>query len=409
PRWRARARAARAPAPGATSRCRSGRSSPRRSPCKRGPRPRAPRPPPGAARRVRQARARSPRRSRRAPPRAPAARRRRCRHDGTHRTPPPCAASHAGGACGTCCARSPAATRARSSRGIRRSTGSPGAARPAPHPVRRGRHAGAGGRRGRPRRGGRGSPARSVTVPPASTRAARSGRCVRARSWIWPFLVWTPPRARLFPGKWAGNNNVHLRVEWASTGCEPQTGGTPMLVQRPTVDHVSSPRRAAMLLALALFVSTSARAMHKAPASGTVADTVFVTLTEWKVEVSPAKVPAGAVVFAIRNDGKIPHGFEIEGGGIEKSVPSIPRGGTGTLRATLAGGRYEAYCPVGRGSHKMLGMVASLEVQGGRGAAHATAHAMAHDDDDDDAPARAPSAVQLTGGGSVIQILPGPF
>ena len=182
-----------------------------------------------------------------------------------------------------------------------------------------------------------------------------------------------------------------------------------MLVQRPTVDHVSSPRRAAMLLALALFVSTSARAMHKAPASGAVADTVFVTLTEWKVEVSPAKVPAGAVVFAIRNDGKIPHGFEIEGGGIEKSVPSIPRGGTGTLRATLAGGRYEAYCPVGRGSHKMLGMVASLEVQGGRGAAHATAHAMAHDDDDDDAPARAPSAVQLTGGGSVIQILPGPF
>ena len=184
-----------------------------------------------------------------------------------------------------------------------------------------------------------------------------------------------------------------------------------MLVQRPTVHHASSPRRAAMLLALALFVSTSARAMHKAPASGTVADTVFVTLTEWKVDVSPAKIPAGAVVFAIRNDGKIPHGFEIEGGGIEKSVPSIPRGGTGTLRASLAGGRYEAYCPVGRGSHKMLGMVASLEVQGGRGAAHASAQAMAHDDDDDDddAPARAPSAVQLTGGGSVIQILPGPF
>jgi hypothetical protein len=64
---------------------------------------------------------------------------------------------------------------------------------------------------------------------------------------------------------------------------------------------------------------------------------------------------------------------------------------------------------VGKGSHKMLGMVASLEVQGGHGATHATGHAMAHDDDDDDAPARAPSAVQLTGGGSVIQILPGPF
>jgi hypothetical protein len=79
----------------------------------------------------------------------------------------------------------------------------------------------------------------------------------------------------------------------------------------------------------------------------------------------------------------------IEGGGIEKSVPNIRHGDTGTLRATLSGGRYEAYCPVGRGSHKMLGMVASLEVEGGRGTTHATAHAMAHDDDDDDAPARA--------------------
>jgi len=183
-----------------------------------------------------------------------------------------------------------------------------------------------------------------------------------------------------------------------------------MLVQRPNVHHVPNPRRAVMALALALSVSTSARAAHMAPASGTVADTVSVTLSEWKVEVSPAKIPAGAVVFAIRNEGKIPHGFEIEGGGIEKSVQNIPHGGTGTLRATLAGGRYEAYCPVGRGSHKMLGMVTSLEVQGGGAAAHATAHAMAHDDDDDDdAPARAASAVRVTGGGPVIQILPGPF
>jgi hypothetical protein len=164
-----------------------------------------------------------------------------------------------------------------------------------------------------------------------------------------------------------------------------------------------------MLLTLALFVSTSAHATHVAGASGTVADTISVTLTEWKVGLSQAKVPAGPVVFAIRNEGKIPHGFEIEGGGIEKSVPNIPHGGSGTLRATLQGGRYEAYCPVGRGSHKMLGMVASLEVAGGRAPTHAATHTMAHDDDDDDAPARPASAVHLTGGGSVIQILPGPF
>ena len=181
-----------------------------------------------------------------------------------------------------------------------------------------------------------------------------------------------------------------------------------MLVQRPWIHHVPSARLLVLTLALALCTTSPAHATHAASAGSTAEDTVTVTLTEWKVELSPEKVPAGSVVFAIRNEGKIPHGFEIEGGGIEKSVSNIPRGATGTLRATLKGGRYEAYCPVGRGSHKMLGMVTALEVGTAR-AAHASMHAMAHDDDDDDAPARAPSAVRVTGGGSVIQILPGPF
>jgi hypothetical protein len=164
-----------------------------------------------------------------------------------------------------------------------------------------------------------------------------------------------------------------------------------------------------MLLALALFVSTSARAMHMAPASGAVADTVFVTLTEWKVAVSPAKIPAGAVVFAIRNDGKIPHGFEIEGGGIEKSVQSIPRGGTGDAPRDACGRALRGLLP-GRpwlAQDARHGRVARGPGRTRGGACDRTR--MAHDDDDDDAPARAPSAVQLTGGGSVIQILPGPF
>src|SRR5690349_7519889 len=183
-----------------------------------------------------------------------------------------------------------------------------------------------------------------------------------------------------------------------------------MLVQRPWVHHVSSAPLVLLALTLTLSVPTPAHATHTASTSSARSDTVSVTLTEWKVELSPAKVPAGAVVFAIRNEGKIAHGFEIEGGGIEKSVASIPHGGTGTLLATLKGGSYEAYCPVGRGSHKMLGMVTSLAVGTARAATPVAEHAMSHhDDDDDDAPARAPSAVRVTGGGSVIQILPGPF
>ena len=176
-----------------------------------------------------------------------------------------------------------------------------------------------------------------------------------------------------------------------------------MLVQRPRVHH-------AMTLALTGLAMASPAPSHAHPAqAGGAADTVAVTLSEWKVELSPAKIPAGPVVFAIRNEGKIPHGFEIEGGGIEKSIPNIPHGGSGSLRATLGGGRYEAYCPVGRGSHKMLGMLASLEVGGGHAAKPVAMHAMAHDDDDDDAPAQAPTAAHVTGGGPVIQILPGPF
>jgi len=175
-----------------------------------------------------------------------------------------------------------------------------------------------------------------------------------------------------------------------------------MLVQRPCAHHVLA------TLALTMTLSSPARATH-ATSTGGAPDTVRVTLTEWKVELSPAKVPAGNVVFAIRNQGKIPHGFEIEGGGIEKSIASIPHGGSDVLPATLTGGSYEAYCPVGRGSHKMLGMVAALQVGASQATKHEASHAMAHDDDDDDAPARAPSAVRVTGGGAVIQILPGPF
>jgi hypothetical protein len=166
-----------------------------------------------------------------------------------------------------------------------------------------------------------------------------------------------------------------------------------------------------MTLALAglAMASPAPSHAHASQTAGGKADTVAVTLSEWKVELSPAKVPAGPVVFAIRNEGKIPHGFEIEGGGIEKSIPNIPHGGAGTLQATLKGGKYEAYCPVGRGSHKMLGMLTSLEVGAGHAAKPAAMQGMAHDDDDDDAPARAPSAARVTGGGPVIQILPGPF
>jgi hypothetical protein len=145
---------------------------------------------------------------------------------------------------------------------------------------------------------------------------------------------------------------------------------------------------------------------------------VKVELYEWKVELEPATVRSGPVRFTIENHGSIPHAFEVEGHGFEKSAPQIAAGASGTLDATLAPGTFEVYCPIGNGSHKMLGMKTRLVVvaagKGRAGAAkeHAGAydeehdmHAM-HGDDDD---AGLPKTMRVTGGGAVIHVLPGPF
>ncbi|MEP6572051.1 MAG: hypothetical protein ABJD11_05120 [Gemmatimonadota bacterium] len=130
--------------------------------------------------------------------------------------------------------------------------------------------------------------------------------------------------------------------------------------------------------------------------------TVEVRLTEWAVELSPASVPWGEVVFHIVNAGGIPHAFEVEGHGIEKEIPLLKPGAEGTLKLQLKPARYEAYCPVGEDSHKKLGMESHFEVTA------AASHEM-------QAPAEkssmghASEALVIKGGGPVIQILPGPF
>src|SRR2546426_5197113 len=100
---------------------------------------------------------------------------------------------------------------------------------------------------------------------------------------------------------------------------------------------------------------------HRAPGDPVV---VSARLWEWKVELSASTVPAGTVTFTVTNAGTIPHAFEIEGHGMEKETDEIQPGSSATFTLTLKLGTYEAYCPVGEGSHKRLGMETHLKVAG---------------------------------------------
>ena len=154
-----------------------------------------------------------------------------------------------------------------------------------------------------------------------------------------------------------------------------------------------------LLLPMALALPLAARAQT----------TVNVRLSEWKVEPERATLAAGPVTFAVTNGGTIPHGFEVEGRGVEREIALIQPGRSASLTVTLRPGSYELYCPVGGDSHKNLGMVTHVAVT--QGGAPAAQGADAGRSGTGYAAAGAPAArsIAVAGGGPVIQILPGPF
>jgi plastocyanin len=130
-------------------------------------------------------------------------------------------------------------------------------------------------------------------------------------------------------------------------------------------------------------------------------------LSEWKIELSEATVPAGTVQFTATNSGSIPHALEVEGSGLEQETPLIQPGSSATLTLTLRPGTYEIYCPVGEDSHKKLGMETHLKVMGPK-----SSDGAGYGDIKMSEPQNPPTkvqAIEVTSGGPVIQILPGPF
>ena len=186
--------------------------------------------------------------------------------------------------------------------------------------------------------------------------------------------------------------------------------------------------RTGLLVISVLLASPGLAATTGGTATNRSAKTVKVTLSEWKVQLSPDKIPAGPVEFEVSNTGSIPHALEVEGRGLERKTAQIQAGATAKLQLDLPAGRYEAYCPVGKGSHKMLGMLDHLTVGDAQrtasshdetkgearyaaepGAAMEREMAMEPESDEKDEYGAGAKRMSVTGGGPVIQILPGPF
>jgi plastocyanin len=79
-----------------------------------------------------------------------------------------------------------------------------------------------------------------------------------------------------------------------------------------------------------------------------------------KFDQSTLSAKAGKVTFKFANPSSVPHGFEVEGHGVEEETKTIT-GGDASVTVDLKPGKYEYYCPVD--GHKAAGMKGTLTVQ----------------------------------------------
>lgn len=106
----------------------------------------------------------------------------------------------------------------------------------------------------------------------------------------------------------------------------------------------------------------AAAALTAVLSSAAAAQSVPVTLSEWKVEMARDTLRAGTATFRVKNEGTMVHAFYVEGQGVKKETPQIPAGQTMSLTVTLVPGKYEVYCPMSESTHKMAGMKKTIVV-----------------------------------------------
>lgn len=106
---------------------------------------------------------------------------------------------------------------------------------------------------------------------------------------------------------------------------------------------------------------SSAAAGSSAAQSGSTAQTVDVSATEFRLSLASTHFAPGTYTFVMKDDGHATHAIAISGPGVgSKSSATAGPGGTASLTVTLQNGSYVLYCPVG--NHRALGMQTDLTV-----------------------------------------------
>jgi aldose sugar dehydrogenase len=87
-----------------------------------------------------------------------------------------------------------------------------------------------------------------------------------------------------------------------------------------------------------------------------------ISMSEWKLEPSRTKVPAGPVRVLVEDVGAGQHALRIVGGALDVSTDNFGPGQSRSLQIVLAAGTYQLICPIP--GHAEQGMQASLTVVG---------------------------------------------
>jgi plastocyanin len=101
---------------------------------------------------------------------------------------------------------------------------------------------------------------------------------------------------------------------------------------------------------------------HDSPANGD-GPTVNVIAEDFKFSLDATEAKAGTVTFVVRNNGSMPHDFEIRGDGVSQKTHMLQPGESDSLTVDLQPGTYTYICTIP--GHDQLGMQGSFTVTAG--------------------------------------------